>query len=67
MEGLSYLEDRVDQEPVLKLRVMLNKEVKHHLTEFVLDTGREIVKQPEKILKADQLREVLGCGHHFNQ
>ncbi len=45
MQSLGYLEDRMDEEAVLQLRMVVYEEFKHHLTELVLHTDWEVVQQ----------------------
>ena len=45
MQSLGYLENRVDEEAVLQLRMVIHEELKHHLAELVLHTDGEVVQQ----------------------
>jgi len=43
----------MNKETILEFGMVFYEEVKHHFAEFVLNLNREIVKETEKILKAD--------------
>ena len=66
MQSLGYLKDRMDEEAVLQLRMVIHEELQHHLTELVLHTDGEVVQQTKQILKANEFREVLGSHHDLH-
>lgn len=45
MQSFSYLEYRMNQKSILKFRVMINEELKHHFTKLVFHTNREVIKE----------------------
>ena len=53
MESFSNLEYGVYEEPVLQTGMMVHEEVQHHLAEFVLYRGGEIVQKAEQVLETD--------------
>ena len=67
VQGLSDLEDRVDQEPIVKFLLLLAEEGYHFLTQLLLHRLREVVQKTQQIFKTDQLAKIIASHHDLNK